>query len=70
VAISHRTTARDRIQAGHRFVRLVVEDAHVVQYRGTRKATVVRCRCDCGTVKEIKADHLLSGRTIIDGCVF
>ena len=49
---------------GRRFGRLSVIG---VDDRGTRK-TYFWCQCDCGTVKSIRGDGLLSGRIVSCGC--
>lgn len=49
---------------GRRFGRLSVIG---VDDRGTRK-TYFWCECDCGTVKSIRGDGLLSGRIVSCGC--
>lgn len=50
---------------GQRFGRLVVIG---VDDRNTRK-TYYYCRCDCGTVKSIRSDGLLSGAVQSCGCL-
>lgn len=50
---------------GQRFGRLVVIG---VDDRGTRK-TYLYCQCDCGTVKSIRSDGLLSGAVKSCGCL-
>lgn len=49
---------------GRRFGRLSVIG---VDDRGTRK-TYFWCKCDCGTVKSIRGDGLLSGSIVSCGC--
>lgn len=49
---------------GRRFGRLVVIDEHK-----DGKWPMCRCRCDCGTVKEIRRYSLLSGNTTSCGCI-
>lgn len=49
---------------GRRFGRLLV----VKRGRRHHKATYWVVRCDCGTVKEARADHLLKGRTVSCMC--
>ena len=49
---------------GRRFGRLVVIDEHK-----DGKWPMCRCRCDCGTVKEIRRYSLLSGNTTFCGCI-
>lgn len=48
---------------GRRFGRLVVID----EFR-SGKWPICRCRCDCGTVKDIRRYSLLSGNTTSCGC--
>ena len=49
---------------GQRFGRLVVID----EYKKDKWA-MCRCRCDCGTVKDIRRYSLLSGNTTSCGCI-
>lgn len=49
---------------GKRFGRLVVLG---VDDNGKRKTSFV-CQCDCGNVKSIRSDALLSGATVSCGC--
>jgi hypothetical protein len=52
---------------GQRFGRLVViGEAEPI---GKRKRTAWLCRCDCGIVKPIKAEHLKDGTTKSCGCL-
>lgn len=50
---------------GERFGRLTVLSLH----RDTESKPWAFCRCDCGTEKEIRADHLLSGASKSCGCL-
>lgn len=50
------------IAAGQRFGRLVV-----LSVRGG-KHTVARCRCDCGTDKDVRASVLIAGQAKSCGC--
>ena len=49
---------------GERFGRLVVLDT----FKRPNENRWTVCRCDCGTVKVIRVDHLTSGATISCGC--
>lgn len=37
--------------------------------RDSRGKLAYECRCDCGTVKVIRMDHVRNGRTVSCGCV-
>ena len=58
----------DGERIGRRFGRLVVESVSK-ERRGKRDMTIARCRCDCGTVKDVYWCHLTSGHTKSCGCL-
>lgn len=49
---------------GRRFGRWVVQ-----QKENSRKRSMWRCKCDCGTVKIVRASHLLRGNSQSCGCL-
>lgn len=49
---------------GRRFASLTV-----VGRDTTRNGVYLICRCDCGTVKSIRRDHLRDGKVVSCGCV-
>ena len=49
---------------GERFGRLVV-----IERDTTKKGSYWKCRCDCGNICSIRADHLKRVETISCGCV-
>lgn len=53
---------------GQRFGRLVATEWVGSKKRGEYKTAVWKCRCDCGTVKEIARTDLMSGRVVSCGC--
>ena len=56
--------ARLEVEVGQRYGRLTVEGVA----RITRQKKFYRCRCDCGTVKAVRKDHLLTARVVSCGC--
>lgn len=54
-----------RIKPGERYGRLVV-----LELVGTNKfgGVVCKCQCDCGTIKNFDASHLISGKVVSCGC--
>lgn len=58
----------DGERIGRRFGRLVVESVSR-ERRGKRDMIMARCRCDCGTVKDVFWQALADGRTKSCGCL-
>lgn len=58
----------DGERIGRRFGRLVVESVSR-ERRGKRDMIMARCRCDCGTVKDVFWQALADGRTRSCGCL-
>ena len=58
----------DGERIGRRFGRLVVESVGR-ERRGKRNMIIARCRCDCGTVKDVFWEGLAKGRTRSCGCL-
>src|SRR5687767_1691814 len=48
-----------------KFGRLTVISIRAAVAGSNRKAN---CRCDCGTVKDVRIDHLKDGQTVSCGC--
>ena len=40
----------------------------VLEYVGYEKGVMWRCKCDCGTERNVRSDHLRYGKTISCGC--
>lgn len=55
---------KEQVEVGQRYGRLTVEGVA----RITRQKKFYRCRCDCGTVKAVRKDHLLTARVVSCGC--
>ena len=49
---------------GRKFGKLTV----VEFLRTEKRKTYWKCRCDCGKMKEVKADHLKAGKVVSCGC--
>lgn len=62
---ANRTLKSSSIQVGQQFGRLVVSGAIVFRNRHP----FVLCTCSCGTAKEVRCYHLLSGKTSSCGCL-
>lgn len=58
----------DSERIGRRFGRLVVEGVSR-ERRGKRDMIIARCRCDCGTVKDVFWQALADGRVKSCGCL-
>jgi hypothetical protein len=55
---------KPEITTGQKFGRLTVEGVA----RQTRGKTFYRCKCECGTVKPVRKDHLLTSAVVSCGC--
>lgn len=40
----------------------------VIQYAGYKRGATWLCRCECGTMKEVRSDHLRYGKSTSCGC--
>jgi hypothetical protein len=67
-AIARNLDTNSRVVAGQRYDRLIVLEV-VVRQAQKRNWYGARVRCDCGTVKVVKQDQLISGRTRSCGCL-
>lgn len=59
--------ARKKDITGNRYGRLVA--LYPLKERGTRGVVFWACRCDCGTIKNVRENSLETGRTRSCGCI-
>lgn len=66
-----RHQAKDRIQNGQRFGRYVVIDFGPDKFMGRnkRRFRTRLCKCDCGTIKAVSENSLLTGSSSSCGCL-
>jgi hypothetical protein len=57
-----------RIRIGDRFGRLVVEQLPRYEQIGKYRVLVCHCRCDCGSVLDVRTGNLITGNTHSCGC--
>lgn len=57
---------RRKDDSGHRFGHLTV--IGLSEKKGSHGASYYRCKCDCGTIKDIRADNLRRGFVTSCGC--
>ena len=63
-----RKVRKDSLHGGEVFERLTVLDFSFTKTNGTHSERVMRCKCDCGNLVDVRTSNLKSGNTVSCGC--